>query len=78
MGSSYRDDLNRGSIPDWEAKLRQSVTLIREVIADIREVIGSDGQFDNAADDGALLERLGIAVDFVLGELPPAKTEVKG
>lgn len=70
MGSSYRSDLKAGQMPTEEAKLREAVRLIREVARDWWEYVGTDGQYDNAADDGGLIERLGIAADFVEGELP--------
>ena len=70
MGSSYRSDLRNGHMTKWEEKLRLSVKLIEEVQDEIYETIGSDGQFDNAADDGALSEKLGIAKQFILDELP--------
>jgi hypothetical protein len=78
MGSSYRSDLNSGRMTDWEAKLRQATTLVKEVISDVWECIGSDGQSDNAADDGGLAERLGIAVGFIEGELPNDKQKPIG
>ncbi len=73
MGSSYRSDLNGGQMKEWEGKLRQAVALVREVENEVYETIGSDGQYDNAADDGGLVERLGIAIQFIEGELPKVK-----
>lgn len=70
MGSSYRSDLKRGGMPDWEAPLREAVRLVRIVIGEVWETIGGDGQYDNAADDGGLAERLGIARRLIEGELP--------
>ena len=71
MGSSYRDDLNCGHMPEWEAKLRQAIGIIREV----SECIGSDGQYDNAADDGALREKLWEAMSIIRRELPMTPEE---
>ena len=70
MGSSYRQDLNGGSMKEWEHKLREACRLIDEVRDDISDCIGEDGQFDNAADDGALREKLWIARRFIEEELP--------
>lgn len=70
MGSSYRDYLNRGSMKEWEAKLRQAIVLVEEVRDDLYDNLGSDGQYDNAADDGALGEKLWIAIRFIKEELP--------
>lgn len=77
MGSSYRDDLNRGSMPEWEAKLRQAIALIGEVYDDLWECIGSDGQFDNAADDGELRGNLARAAEMIRAELPVTPEERK-
>lgn len=73
MGSSYRQDLNSGMCPKWEKNLRDACTLIQGVIDDLYEVTGSDGQFDNAADDGALRQQLYLAKRFILEELPKIK-----
>lgn len=70
MGCSYRDDLRRGSMREDEAKLRQAIALILEVAAGWSELIGCDGQFDNAADDGAFRERLHIAASLIESQLP--------
>lgn len=70
MGSSYRDDLNCGLMPEWETKLRQAIEIIREVSDEVAECIGSDGQYDNAADDGALREKLWEAMGILRRELP--------
>jgi hypothetical protein len=75
MGSSYRDDLNRGYMPEWETKLRQAITLIQEVSEAVSECVGSDGQFDNAADDGALREKLWGAMAIIRAELPMTQEE---
>lgn len=75
MGSSYRQDLNNGGEKEWQFKLEEAIRLIEEVREDLYECIGSDGQFDNAADDGALREKLGICVRFIEEELPKVKDE---
>ena len=51
MGASQRDMLKSGMDPDNETLLRQAVAFIRKVFDNITEDIGSDGQYDNAADD---------------------------
>jgi hypothetical protein len=72
MSASQRQLLNLGGhYPELETKLKQAVTLIQEVIDDVREDIGSDGQYDNAADDGALCSMLGHAIGIIKSELPP-------
>lgn len=75
MGSSYRDDLNNGHMPEWETKLRSAIKLIDEVYEDLWECTGSDGQFDNAADDGALRGKLADAMQIIRGELPMTPEE---
>lgn len=73
MGSSYRQDLNSGYMGIWETPLREAIDKIRFVITAIYESIGDDGQFDNAADDGGLAEKLSIAVRFIEEELPKSE-----
>lgn len=75
MGSSYRDDLNSGYMPEWETKLRSAIKLIDEVYEELWECTGSDGQFDNAADDGALRGKLADAAHILRAELPLAPEE---
>lgn len=75
MGSSWRSDLNSGRMPEWEVDLRKAVALVRSVQCRVYEVIGENGQYDDAADDGGLAERLGIAVGFIEGELPKKKED---
>jgi len=70
MGSSYRSDLNGGRMKSWENELRQACQHIQNVISEVWDCIGSDGQYDNAADDGGLAERLSIAKQFIEDELP--------
>mgnify|MGYP001564777209 CR=1 FL=1 len=70
MGSSYRQDLNNGQAKGLEFSLKEAVRLIEEVREELYRTIGDDGQFDNAADDGRLLERLLIARDLIQDELP--------
>ena len=77
MGSSYRQDLNNGMMPSWEKELRKAVAILSTISADILECIGSDGQFDNAADDGALREKLGLAKRLILEELPDEQTTTR-
>lgn len=61
MGSSYSDDLYRGSMKEWEGKLRSAIELIRAVQTEV---------YDNAGSDGALAERLSIAVEVIETALP--------
>lgn len=75
MGSSYRDDLNRGFMPDWENTLREALRLIGGIADAVGECIGEDGQFDNAADDGALREKLWEAMAIIRAELPMTPEE---
>lgn len=70
MGSSYRGDLNAGRMKDWEEKLCVACNNIEAVCKEIWEGIGGDGQFDNAADDGALQEKLALAKRLIEEELP--------
>ena len=72
MGSSYRSDLNGGSMREWEEKLRDAHRLIKQVRDEVSSNCGEDGQFDNAADDGALYGRLGVCLEIIAGELPAA------
>lgn len=79
MGSSYRSDLNCGSgnTKDWAEKLSEACLLIEQVRKEVSDCIGSDGQFDNAAEDGALQEKLGLAQMFLMDELgAKQKTEL--
>lgn len=73
MGSSSASDLHRGRMNEWETKLQQAITLIREVAEEVSDGIGSDGQYDNAGEDGALVERLYIASGLIKEALPPEK-----
>lgn len=73
MGSSYRMALKSGSAKEWEIKLRESIKLIKEVIPEIKEGIHSDGQWDNTADDGGLLEILYLVIELIERELPSIK-----
>lgn len=70
MGSSYRSELKSGWVKEWEGPLREAIAIIDGVIARVSEVIGDDGQYDNAADDGGLIEKLYLAKRFILEELP--------
>ena len=70
MGSSYRTDLRRGSMAEAEAGLRTCVRILGETIAEWQMYIGDDGQYDNAADDGGLIERLEIARDLIADTIP--------
>lgn len=69
MGSSYRTDLLCGRMPRQERKLRAAINLIDAVQAEWDDLIGDDGQFDNAADDGAFCEVLRIARSLLEGEI---------
>jgi len=73
MGSSYRSDLNLGHMKTWEIKLREAIKQIKEVIEEIYEYAGDDGQYDNAFDEGFLAGRLSIAIDIIRSELPKEK-----
>ena len=75
MGSSYRSDLGLGCVKEWELPLREAVRLIRNVRAEIYTVIGEDGQYDNAADDGGLCEILGLVIRLIERELPAETVE---
>ena len=75
MGSSYRSDLNGGRIRSWELKLRSAVNLIREVTDELSDSIGSDGQFDNAAEDGVLRDILCDVMNTIKDELPMTPEE---
>jgi hypothetical protein len=70
MGSSYRSSLNNGSMRDWEKSLREAISLIITVTDELSDTIGDDGQYDNAADDGALSANLWTAIDLIRSELP--------
>jgi hypothetical protein len=73
MGSSYRADLRRGHVPEWEKPLREAVVLIQGVIKDSWDCLQDESQFDNAADDGAMRALLGVAVELIERELPKEK-----
>lgn len=73
MGSSYRQDLNGGRMKDWETKIRQAATLVDEVRSELLEWSSDGDQTDNASDDGALSERLGIVESLLLDEVPKTK-----
>ena len=75
MGSSYRTDLNNGRMPEWEASLREAIAIIDKVADDVSGTIGDDGQYDNAADDGALAEALRQAIRTIRAELPMTPQE---
>lgn len=75
VGSSYRSDLNSGRMPEWQAKLESACLLVEGVIDEVYECIGEDGQFDNAAQDGALNEKLRLAVRLIREEYPKPPTE---
>lgn len=68
MGSSYASDLGSGRMPEQEAKLREAVRLVREVIAEWRDF--DHDQFDNAAQDGEFRADLGHAIRFIEDYLP--------
>lgn len=70
MSASYRQMLNSGRMPVWAKKIKEAAKLLEEITDEIYADIGDDGQFDNAADDGALAERLFIAKTLIESELP--------
>lgn len=73
MGSSYRQDLNRATGGPWAEKLYTAVGLIRDVQEEVYDIVGCDGQYDNAADDGALAALLGAAIQLIESEIPGYK-----
>ena len=77
MGSSYRSDLNNGMMPSWENKLKSAIVTIEDIADELGGLIGDDGQFDNAADDGALRERLLDASEIIRRELPMTKGQIE-
>ena len=68
MASSYRQDLNNGHMKEWETPLREAVKKIEWVISEIYD--SDSGQQDNAMDDGALAQKLGMAKKLIKEELP--------
>lgn len=77
MGSSYSSDLRNGMMPEWENNLRQAISLISVVSDSVSECIGDNGQFDDAAQDGALLETLQQAIDILRETIPLTEQERK-
>ncbi len=73
MSSSYRTDLNMGRMKEWEEKLRQAVTLIKEVKKEVAEFSDGEGQYDNMYDDGVLAGKLAVAISVIEFELPLPK-----
>jgi len=68
VGSSYLSSLSSGRLPEDEAKLREAVRLVREVMD---EWIALDhDQFDDAAEDGGFVADLGHAIRFIEDNLP--------
>lgn len=76
MGSSYSSNLYRGGMKEWADKLNSAIKLIEEVRDAVNETIGDDGQYDNAAADGALSQSLSYAIRFIEEQLP--KKDRKG
>ncbi len=72
MASSYRSDLKSGRMKEWEGPLREAIEKIDWVISEIYDC--DPNQFDNAMDDGALAEKLGLAKRFIAEELPTKQT----
>lgn len=70
MGSSVRSELKHGNQPQWELKLREAALKVSEVIRDVYEYMSDDLDYDNTADNGGLAERLSIAKDLIMAELP--------
>ena len=70
MSGSNRSDLNLGGNKEWETKLRQAVALVREVQTNLSTWMEDENQYDNAAHDGGLYTRLGLACEFIEQELP--------
>ena len=75
MGSSNRTDLKQGRVPQWEHELRLAISHIESVAAAAWNSAGDDGQYDNAADDGALCENLYSAAQLLRSELPKTREE---
>lgn len=74
MGSSYRSDLKSGGNKEWQEKLERAVQDVHSVIHDIYDACDESNQFDDAADDGALAQKLSIAVELIESELPNKRT----
>lgn len=70
MGSSYRSSLKRGDLESVEKPLREACVLIREALRQMWDCMSMEDQTDNAASDGGFCERMGIALEFIEGELP--------
>jgi hypothetical protein len=62
-------------MPEWETSLREAISLIDAVADSVSTCIGSDGQFDNAAQDGALRESLWDAANIIRELIPLNKQE---
>jgi hypothetical protein len=75
MGSSYSSDLQSGRMPEWEKSLRKAMSLIDSVASSLSECIGDNGQFDDAAEDGALRESLWRAMDILRESIPLTEQE---
>ena len=70
MGSSYRQDLQSGYMKDWEESIKKAIALVGWVEDRVINTIGDDGQYDNAASDGGLAERLSIVIRLLEETLP--------
>ena len=70
MGSSYRSDLKAGFLTEWQGKLQSACALILDVRREASSALADEGQSDNAAETGGLLERLDIAYELIMAELP--------
>ena len=77
MGSSYRQDLNCGSMKEWESQLREASDILKRVIDSVYECACEEDQTDNAADDGALTETLRIAKRLIDDELPSQVSDAR-
>lgn len=75
MGASDRQMLKGGMWPEMEAELRLIATRLNSCISDIYGGAMEEDQTDNAADTGALAEKLSIARRFILEELPDPEPE---
>lgn len=65
MGSSYSSDLRSGQPREKWAALVVARQAVGEVAEWLAGTAGDDGQFDNAAADGAVLGKLEVAQDIL-------------
>lgn len=73
MGASDRQMLKGGMWPEMESRLRDVSDRLGGCISEVYDGAMEEDQTDNAADTGALAEKLSIARRFILEELPDRK-----